>query len=110
GVDAPLVLVGLRTTQAPKDFQSLVNLFVERLRRAHRFRLAQEQVSVGVVQREGEEIEHVLLQLGVEVYEQVAADHQVNSWEWHAAAKILMAEDHHLSEDIRNSVAVVNPL
>jgi hypothetical protein len=98
GIDAPLVLVGLWTAQAPEDFQSLVNLFVERLRRAHRLRLAQEQVAVGVVQREGEEIEHVLLQVGVEVNEQVAADHQVNAREWHAAAQILMAEDHHLAE------------
>ena len=50
------------------------------------------------MQRVGEQVEQLLLQLGLEVDEEVAADHEVDAREGHAAAEVLLAEDHHLPQ------------
>src|SRR5262249_37083473 len=71
--------------------------------------LAQEQVAVRVVQREGEQVQHLLLQLGLEIDQQVSANHQVNAREWHAAPQVLLAEDDHLAQRLRDAEAMVNP-
>ena len=63
-----------------------------------------------MVERVGEQIEHGLLQFGLEVDEQVAAGDEVDAWERDAAAQVLMAEDHHLPQRLGDAEALVERL
>jgi hypothetical protein len=54
------------------------------------------------VQRVREQIEHVLLQVRLEVDEQVATDDEIDAREGNAAADVLLAEDDHLPQRLRD--------
>ena len=61
-------------------------------RRAHRLSLSEDQVA-GIPQREGEELQGMTLQLGVEVDEHIPAEDQVDARERGALGQVVLAED-----------------
>jgi hypothetical protein len=62
------------------------------------------------MQRVREQVEHGLLQLGVEVDEQVPANHEVDSREGNAAAQILCSEDDPLAEHLAHPEPLIGAL
>src|SRR6185369_8565776 len=72
-----------------------------------RFGFAQEQVTPRLLQRIGEQVEHCLLKRRIQVDQKVATRDQVYPWKRHAAADVLLSEDHCLSQHFGNLEAVM---
>ena len=56
----------------------------------------------------GKQIEHDVLQFRFQVDQQVATTDEIDARKRHAAADVLLAENDDLSQDFRNSVAVID--
>ena len=99
-----------RAGNAAIDPPLLVHHLEDGLGGPHRLGLAEEEEALGRVQRIGEEVQDLALQIGVEVDEQVAAQDQIDARERHAAVQILLAEDHHLPDRLGHARAALGVL
>src|SRR5262249_44068596 len=95
-----------RSLRAAVHLPFLVHQVEAGLRRPRGLRFSEEEITDVTRERIREQIEHFLLELGLEVDEDVATDDEIDARERRSAREILLPEDHHLPEPLRDAIAL----